>query len=109
MGFTIDRDKGKEVEPFDTQEARSPIGPNWLWTIRIAALMCFVPLLIASELSRLFFTPHPLQAILVGILLSLYVLIPCLLGGRMQRTALGAALWRPDCFGLPLRCICVFL
>lgn len=84
MGFTIDKDKRKGLEPSDAQQARLPVGPNWLWTIRIAALTCFVPLLIVSKPALYFF---PVQ----GILLIPYVLILWLLDGRTQRMALGVA------------------
>ncbi len=89
MGLTINEDRGKEVEPSDAQEARSPVAPNQLWSIRIAALTCCLPLWIVSKPALQIFS---LLGIWSGILFIPYVLILLLLGGRMQRTAFGVAL-----------------
>ncbi len=88
MGFTIDKDQGKEVEPSYAQQARSPIGPNWLWSVRIAALACCVPPFVFFP-----FWLHPPLLIYLGFFVFPYVLIlRWLVDGRLQRTAFGVAL-----------------
>jgi len=48
MRFTIDRDKGKGVEPSAAQQVRSPIGPNWLWSTAITYVLLLAVFVMAG-------------------------------------------------------------